>query len=104
MVGMNEQQLHADMLRAAKARELLDNSVLAEALDLIERDTVRLWGLCPARDHEGKEHLWRLYKTAQQFRLVLLEFIATGEYAEAKLKAGAQSRTILDRVRGAIGA
>jgi hypothetical protein len=89
---MNENQAQIDMLRGAKARELLDNSVLNEALDCIEKDTVRLWGACPARDLEGKESLWRLYKTAQQFRGILMEFIHTGEYAESMLNSAKESR------------
>lgn len=74
------------MLRAQKARELLDNSVLNEALDMIEADIVRMWGECPVRDKEGKETLWQLYKTSQKFRSILQDFIRTGEYAAASLK------------------
>jgi hypothetical protein len=89
---MNENQAQLEMLRAAKARELLDNSVLEEALNCIEKDTVRLWGACPVRDMEGKESLWRLYKTAQQFRGILMEFIQAGEYAESMLKSEKESK------------
>lgn len=82
---MNEQNLQNDMLRAAKARELLDNSLLTEALATIEADVVRLWGDTPQRDKDGKEALWQLYKTSQKFRAVLLGYIETGKYAEAQL-------------------
>lgn len=88
---MNEQQAQIDMLRAAKARELLDNSVLTEALDMIEADVVRLWGDCPARDKEGKEILWQLYKASQKFRSILQDFVRTGEYAASMLKPEKQS-------------
>lgn len=97
---MNEQQSQIDMLRAAKARELLDNSVLTEALDLLEKDVYRLWLQCPARDDDGKERLWRLAKTAQTFRTILMEFIKTGEYAEAQLLAQEKSRSLFQRFTG----
>ncbi len=90
----------ADMLRAAKARELLDNSVLNEALDTIEKDVVRMWAQCPARDEAGKEKLWQLYKTAQTFRTILMEFVKTGEYAEAQILAHEKSRSLFQRFTG----
>jgi hypothetical protein len=95
---VDENQAHIDMLRAAKAKELLDNSVLNEALDTLDKDIFRLWGECPARDKDGKETLWQLYKTSQKFRTILQEFIRTGEYAESLIKS--QEKTTIRSLFG----
>lgn len=97
---MNEQQSQIDMLRAAKAREALDNSAVTDALDTIERDMVSLWGMTKAEDVEGRERIWRIYRAAQAFRTTLLEFIKTGQYAEAQLLAQEKSRSLFQRFTG----
>jgi hypothetical protein len=73
-------------LRGARARELLDNTLLTEALDAIEREVVQQWGECPARDKDGKEALWQLYKTSQKFRNLLLGYVETGRYEAEKMR------------------
>lgn len=82
---MNEQNLHADIIRAEKARLLLDSDLMTEALDSMERQVVEAWSLAPVRDKEGKEELWRLFRTQQKFRQMLLGYIETGKYAQAQL-------------------
>lgn len=82
---MNEPDLQASIIRAEKARLLLDNDILSAALDSMEREVVELWGQAPTRDKEGKEELWRLYKTQQKFRMLLLGYIESGKYAQAQL-------------------
>ncbi|MBP9131024.1 MAG: hypothetical protein KBF50_12180 [Steroidobacteraceae bacterium] len=72
--------------RGRQAAELLAHPLLKEALDAIEAEVVSQWGQCPARDHEGKEALWQLYKTAQKFRGVLTGYVDTGKVAAAKLR------------------
>lgn len=80
-----EQALHADLLRAASARALLDNDLLKEALAAIEAEVVQAWGATPQRDKDGKEALWQLYKTSQKFRALLTGYIETGKVAQAQL-------------------
>jgi hypothetical protein len=68
-----------DKQRADYAEQLLSNDVLKMALDVIEREVVDAWENCPARDKEGQEELWRLYKTAKKFRGVLLGYVQAGK-------------------------
>lgn len=68
-----------DVIRAKLAADLLGNDVLKQALDVIENEIVELWGDCPTRDKEGKEELWRLYKTAKKFRGVLTGYVQAGK-------------------------
>ncbi len=83
---MDQQELHDQQYRAAKAQELLDNDLLNEALEAIEREILDQWVECPARDKEGKEALWQLIKTARKFRGVLQGYVQTGKLAADQLK------------------
>jgi hypothetical protein len=69
--------------RAARAADLLSNEVLGLALDAIESEVILAWENCPARDKDGQEELWRLYKTSKKFRGVLLGYIQAGKLERA---------------------
>ena len=77
--------LHKDQTRGWKAQQLLDNDPLGEALSAIESEVVAQWEQCPARDKEGKEALWQLYKTAKKFRSLLNGYVQTGKLATETL-------------------
>ena len=88
--------LDQEQTRGWQAQQLLDNELLKEALDVIEKDVIAQWEQCPARDNEGKEQLWQLYKTAKKFRLVLQGVVETGKLASSKLK---EAETFRDKLR-----
>jgi hypothetical protein len=75
-----------EQTRAQRAAELLENETLKQALEAIESEVVRQWGECPARDKDGKEALWQLYKTAQKFRNLLNGYVETGKLATENLR------------------
>lgn len=75
-----------DERRGRRAAELLGDEVLQEALNAIEAEVISKWADCPARDKEGKEALWQLYKTAQKFRGVLSGYVRSGQLATERLK------------------
>lgn len=68
-------------VRAEAAARLLNDPLLNEALDLIERQLVEEWSACPVRDVEGREKLWLMYKTAQRFRNVFIGAVEDGKVA-----------------------
>lgn len=72
--------------RGQRAQMLLQDELLAEALDAIESEVIAQWEQCPARDAEGKEALWQLYKTAKKFRHILAGYVETGKLATEQLK------------------
>ena len=92
-------QDHIDSDRGDKAAELLDNELLRQALDAIEAEVVQQWGQCPARDKDGKEMLWQLYKTSQKFRALLLGYVETGKFAAEKLRQTGERRGLLQVIR-----
>jgi len=67
--------------RGWRAKELQDNELLQQALKSIKDEVITQWGACPARDMEGKEQLWQLYKTSQKFEMLLNGYIESGKLA-----------------------
>jgi hypothetical protein len=80
--------------RGAEAAILLENRLLQDALNAIEKEVFDQWMQCPARDKEGKEALWQLAKTAQKFRGVLTGYIETGKLATSQLSQFEERRGI----------
>lgn len=92
--------LQADINRAEHAQRLLDDELLQETLDAIEREVVKAWGECPQRDKEAKEAYWQLYRTSQKFRDILRGYVETGKLATSNLKHFEKERGLLRRVIG----
>lgn len=86
--------LLAQQTRGQVSASLLENELLQEALNAIEKEVFDQWMQCPARDKEGKEALWQLAKTAQKFRGVLTGYIETGKLAAAQLSQFEEKRGI----------
>jgi hypothetical protein len=99
---MDETKLKEDQTRAWKAQELLDNELLKDALAAIKSEVVSQWESCPARDKEGKEALWQLYKTTNKLESVLYGYVQTGKLAAENLSRFEQESKIkqLRRVMG----
>lgn len=90
---------HDEQERGRQAQELMNSPLLAETLDAIEREVIEQWEKCPARDQEGKEALWQLFKTSKKFRAILLGYIDTGKLAAEQLKRFDKKRGLLDRLK-----
>ena len=72
--------------RGQEAQRLIESPLLQEALAAIESEVIGQWEQCPARDKEGKEALWQLYKTSKKFRALLEGYVQTGKLAAENLK------------------
>lgn len=83
---MTNQELLAQQTKGQISQSLLENELLNEALDAIEQEVIAQWEACPARDTEGKETLWKLYKVSKKFRSVLNGYVETGKLATDQLK------------------
>ena len=87
-----------EQTRGQAAQMLLDNEILRQALDAIESEVVDQWEKCPARDAEGKEALWQLFKTSKKFRAVLFGYVQTGKLASENLKRFDEKESRLRRL------
>lgn len=92
-------ELPEQRARGQISESLLENELLQEALKAIKEEVMRQWVECPARDHEGKEALWQLAKTAQKFENVLLGYIETGKLAAEQLKRFEEKKTWTQRFK-----
>lgn len=96
---MTESDLMRDQTRGQMARELLDNELLQDALKAIKDEINRQWLQCPARDHEGKEALWQLAKTADKFEAILTGYVETGKLASDNLRRFEDKRGLMARLK-----
>ncbi len=87
-----------EQTRGQAAQMLLDNELLRQALDAIESEVVDQWEKCPARDAEGKEALWQLFKTSKKFRALLNGYVQTGKLASENLKRFDEKESRLRRL------
>ena len=78
--------------RGTEAQLLLDNDLLKSAIDAIEAEVLQQWEECPARDKEGRETIWLLYKTTKKFRRLLTGYVETGQLARENLRRIEESR------------
>lgn len=78
-------ELEQERIRGERARQLIEDPMIVEALDMIERETIAKWEQTPARDTEGRERLWMFYVVAKKFRNTLQETMDTGKMAAIQL-------------------
>lgn len=89
-------ELAQQRARGHISESLLENELLKEALQAIKDEVNRQWVECPARDHEGKEALWQLAKTAQKFENLLLGYVESGKLAADQLKRFEEKKSLKD--------
>lgn len=67
--------------RATRARALLDDPLLKEALALIETEVIEAFHACPVRDTEGMRILQTNLRMCRQFKGILQGAIERGKLA-----------------------
>ena len=85
------------LIRANRAREVLENPLLEEALAHYEQEIVSLWKASPLRDVEGRERLRLMLAAQEHFRTYLTNTMAAGKLARVK-------PTTAQRVMSLVGA
>ena len=80
--------------RAEHARQILDDALVKEALDAIEREIIEQWEACPARDKEGRELLWQYYKHAKKFRGIFQGAIESGKVVQLRAQQSLKDRAL----------
>lgn len=82
--------LEEEKRRGDEARRILDEPLLAEAFQEIEKELTQAWMESPARDAEGREKTWLMLKLLHKVRGSLESMVSNGTMAKA---------TLLDRAR-----
>lgn len=77
----------AELNRATRAQEALENPLIAEALAAWETEITEAWKQSPLRDVEGREKLRLMLEAARSFQTHLLKTVETGKVLKAPLPA-----------------
>lgn len=72
-----EEELH----RAERARQILEDPLVKEALKEIRDAIVEQWRTAPVKDSELKEKLWSIFGATHKFEQLLRSHIETGKMA-----------------------
>ena len=68
--------------RAIQAKRLLEDPLLKEAFEIIERDIIEMWILCPERDTEGQKLLQQHIRNARKLKGILQGAMESGKVAQ----------------------
>ena len=82
---MSEDRLNRDIVRGARAAELLNNELLQESLATLERDYIEAWKITPARDTDGRERLWQAVNIVGKVRDHLVKVVNDGKLSQRQL-------------------
>lgn len=88
-----------DLARAERARLILEDPLVVDALADIRAELLAAWQASPARDTEGREHLFRFFKVAEKFELALKSHMETGALVSAHLRAEEERKSALTRAK-----
>lgn len=83
-----------------RAREVLDNEAFAAAFSDIKQEISDTWAASPARDAEGREHLYQLLRLADKLEATLRKSLDTGKLAKQEL---AHKRSLAERAKAVVG-
>ena len=73
------------LARAANARSLLENPLLAEAFQTIKDEVIEQWQKAPAHDVQGREKLWLTLKLLDKLQGTLRQTVEQGKVAQQTL-------------------
>ena len=71
--------------RAARARRLLEDELLKEALDALDHDYTKAWRETTARDTDARERLWQACQVVAKVRDHLANVVNGGKLAQREL-------------------
>lgn len=82
---MSDDKLQRDIVRGARATELLKSELLQECFATLERDYIEAWKTTPARDTDGRERLWQAVNIVGKVRDHLVKVANDGKLAQRQL-------------------
>ena len=79
--------------RGARAARLLEDDLLKEAFETLDRDYTKAWRETAARDTDARERLWQATQVLGKVRDHLLAVANNGKLAQRELDALQDKRT-----------
>jgi hypothetical protein len=78
--------LEKEKRKGEHAGRLLQDELLNEILDDLEKQIITKWEATPARDKEAREELWLFFVAAKRLRNTLRSCFETGEMAKVQIE------------------
>ena len=78
--------LHRAVTRAARARAILEDELVAEALGMIEANLRQAWEHSRFDDTPGREEAYRMLRAARSFRAWFEQALSDGKVAAAEIR------------------
>lgn len=82
---MTEAKLRKDMERAERAKRVLENELVKEAIEVIKTNVRTAWESSKANDKEGREEAWKMLKVVNEFERHFVNLVTSGKMAEKEL-------------------
>ena len=82
---MNEGKLREQAQRASRAKQILENDLVVEAFDLIEKRIYESWQTSSADETTERENAYLMHRLLQNFRTQFTQAIAKGKVADREL-------------------
>ena len=82
---MTDDKLNEAIGRGARAERLVNDDLLQEAFDSLERDYVRGWRDTGARDTDARERLWQAVNVLRKVKDHLAKIVADGKLAQREV-------------------
>jgi hypothetical protein len=79
--------------RGARAQRLLEDDLLVEAFEMLDRDYSRAWRATAARDTDARERLWQAVQVVAKVRDHLIRVINGGKLAQRQINELAARKT-----------
>ena len=71
--------------RGARAQRLLEDDLLVEAFETLDRDYSRAWRATAARDTDARERLWQAVQVVAKVRDHLIRVVNGGTLAQRQI-------------------
>jgi hypothetical protein len=97
---MDEGKLRAQQSRADRAKRLLDDELIQEAFDKIEREIDQSWKNSPADAERERYNAYLMYRLLQNFKGHFTALVATGEHARKQLLQIEQENMLKRMIHG----
>ncbi len=75
-----------ELVRANRAREVLENPIFVEAVEKVDAEIERAWRCSPATDTTGREQLWLMQRLLEKVVGHLNQTMKTGQMAQEQLR------------------
>lgn len=82
---MNELKLIKDTERASRAKAIVEDAIVVEAMTTIRTNLHSIWESTKHEEKEQREEAWKMLKAMNEFERFFLRVMESGKIAEVEL-------------------